>query len=615
MTRRPSFLKRFLRGTWRGITLLRLALSNLLFLLVLGLLYLLFSGTSPEPLPDKAALLLNPAGTVVDEKARIEPLSLLSEPSPATAETRLQDMIDAVDAAATDERITALVLETENLLQFGLSRAQEMAPALARFRATGKPIIAAGDFFTQDQYLLAAEADEILLHPYGAVAIQGFARYQNYFQEAFEKLAVDIHVFRAGEFKSIAEPLTRNDMSEGEKRITRAWLEDLWSQYTGHIEPRRRLDEGSLQRQINDYPQRLADAGGDPARLALSQGLVDQLMSRREMDDYLARRVGVVNDAGEATMIPFQRYLARRSSAAENGKRIAVVTAQGNILPGTQEPGAIGAESLSSQLIEVSEAPDVAAIVLRMNSGGGSVFASEVIRAALAEVRGRGTPVVVSMGPVAASGAYFIATAADQIWATPATLTGSIGVFAAFPTIDRLLSRAGIHTDGVGTTDAAGSLRIDRPLNPIAEEALQLSVEQIYQKFLSLVAESRGMSMAEVDAVAQGRVWSAPAAQEVGLVDAIGSLEDAVSAAAALAAVSTYRVDHIRAQTSPRQQLLQQLSERVGLGAILSGLPEADAALPVAVRQALVPVKMARDAMSGLADPRHLYMQCLACSF
>ncbi len=614
MTRRPSFVKRLLRGIWRGITFLRLALSNLLFLGVLGLIYLLISGTSPEPLPEKAALLLDPAGTVVDEKTRIEPLSLLSEPSPATAETRLQDMIDAVDAAASDERITALVLDTENLVQFGLSRAQEMAPALARFRATGKPIIAAADVLTQDQYLLAAEADDILLHPYGAVAIQGFARYQNYFEEAFEKLAVDIHVFRAGEFKSIAEPLTRNNMSEGEKQITRAWLEDLWSQYTGHVESRRGLDDGALERQINAYPQRLADAGGDPARLALSEGLVDQLMSRREMDDYLASRVGAVNDAGEARMIPFQRYLATRGSAALNGARIAVVTAQGNILPGSQDPGAIGAETLSSQLIEASEASDVAAIVLRMNSGGGSVFASEVIRTALAAVRARGTPVVVSMGPVAASGAYFIATAADQIWATPATLTGSIGVFAAFPTIDRLLSRAGINTDGVGTTEAAGSLRIDRPLNPMAADALQQSVEQIYQKFLSLVAESRGMSLAEVDAVAQGRVWSAPAAREVGLVDEIGSLDEAVAAAAELAGVSSYRVDHMRAHLSPRQQLLQRLSERVALGDI-TGLSVPTAALPVALRQALLPLTAARDTMSGLADPRHLYMQCLGCSF
>lgn len=614
MTRRPSFLKRLFRRIWRGITLLRLALSNLLFLAVLGLLYVVFSGTSPAPLPQRAALLLDPAGTVVDEKTRIEPLALLSEPSPATAETRLQDMIEAIDAAATDARISALVIDTENLVQLGLSRAQEMAPAMARFRATGKPIIAAGDYFTQDQYLLAAEADEIILHPYGGVALQGFASYQNYFHEAFEKLAVDIHVFRAGEFKSIAEPLTRNDMSEGEKQITGAWLNDLWAQYTGRIEGLRGLDEGALQRQINAYPQRLADAGGNPAKLALAERLVDRLMSRRDRDDYLASRVGAVNDAGEATMIPFQRYLAKRVSGTGSEKRIAVITAQGNILPGMQDPGAIGAESLSSQLMDVAEAPGVAAIVLRINSGGGSVFASEVIRAALAEVRARGIPVVVSMGPVAASGAYFIATAADQIWATPATLTGSIGVFAAFPTVDRLLSRAGIHTDGVGTTDAAGSLRIDRPLNPVAAEALQQSVEQIYEQFLQLVADSRDMSTAEVDAVAQGRVWSAPAARDVGLVDELGTLEEAAAAAASLAGVADYRIEHVRADMSQRQQLLQQLADRLSLGGVLGSL-NPSASMPVSWRQALLPVKMASDAMSGFSDPRHLYMQCLGCGF
>lgn len=615
MTRRPSLIKRLFRGIWRAITYLRLALANLLFLAFLGLLYVLFSSSSPAPLPARAALLLDPAGVVVDEKTRVEPLALLSEPSPATAETRLQDMIDAIDAAGGDERISALVISTENLVQFGLSRAQELAPALARFRESGKPIIASADYFTQDQYLLAAEADEILLHPYGGVALQGFASYQNYFQEALEKIAVDVHVFRAGEFKSIAEPLTRNDMSDAEKRITGAWLEDLWSQYTTRIEGRRGLGSGTLQQQINAYPQRLSEADGDPARLALAEGLVDRLLSRREMDDHIAARVGAVNDAGLAEMIPFQRYLARRANTEGSGRRIAVITAQGNILPGMQDPGAIGAESLSSQLLEVASSREVAAIVLRINSGGGGVFAAEVIRAALAEVRDGGTPVVVSMGPVAASGAYFIATAADAIWATPATLTGSIGVFAAFPTIDRLLGRAGIHTDGVGTTEAAGSLRIDRPLNPLAAEALQQSVEQIYDKFVSLVADSRGLSVAEVDAAAQGRVWSAPAAREAGLVDELGSLADATAAAAELAGVSAYHVDHVRAPVSPRQRLLQRLSDRMALSGF-TGFPgvRATDSLPLGLRQALVPLQAARDTLSALSDPRHLYMQCLACS-
>ena len=615
MTRRPSFLKRLLRGTWRGITYLRLALSNLLFLAMLGLLYVLFSGTSPAPLPAKAALLLNPAGTVVDEKSRFEALALLSKPSPATAETRLQDMIEAVDAAATDPRISALVIATDELVQLGLSRSQELAPTLARFRESGKPIIAAADYFTQDQYLLAAEADEIILHPYGGVALQGFANYQNYFREALDKLAVDVHVFRAGEFKSIAEPLTRNDMSDGEKKITQAWLDDLWSQYTARVEERRGLESGAVQRQVNAYPQRLAGAEGDPARLALAEGLVDRLMSRREMDDYIAGRVGAVDDSGGPEMIPFQRYLAKRSTAAGTGRRVAVITAQGNILPGIQDPGAIGAESLSSQLLEVAGAADVGAIVLRINSGGGSVFASEVIRAALAEVREGGTPVVVSMGPVAASGAYFIATAADEIWATPATLTGSIGVFAAFPTVDRLLSRAGIHTDGVGTTDAAGSLRIDRPLNPLAAEALQQSVEQIYEKFLALVAKSRDMSRDEVDTVAQGRVWSAPAAREAGLVDELGSLADAVASAAELAGVSNYRIEHVRPSMSPRQRLLQQFSDRMAVAGLADLLgPESLDALPASLRQVLLPVRAARELVPSFSDPRHLYMQCLVCS-
>ena len=260
----------------------------------------------------------------------------------------------------------------------------------------------------------------------------------------------------------------------------------------------------------------------------------------------------------------------------------------------------------------MAERPDVAAIVLRMNSGGGSAFASEVIRATVADIREAGTPVVMSMGPVAASGAYLIATAVDEIWATPATLTGSIGVFAALPTVDRLLTRLGVYTDGVATSDVAGALRLDRPLDPTISDVLQQSVDQLYARFLALVSEGRGMSLDAVDAVAQGRVWSATAAREIGLVDELGSVEDAAAAAAALAGVSDYQVDFVGRRLSPRQQLLQQLAERValtGVGEVFGKGPT----LPPTVSQALLPVERALDAVSGFTDPRHLYMQCLGC--
>lgn len=610
---KSSRLRRFFSGLWRTITWLRLGLANLLFLFLLVLAFLAFTGGPSRELPERAALLLAPAGSVVDEKSRVEPLALLGDPSPAGREVRLRDLIDAVTTAAEDPAISALVLRPEELVSIGLSRVLELAPALARFRASGKPIVAVGDYYTQDQYLLAAQADTVLLHPYGTVALEGFSRYVNYFREALDELAVEVHVFRAGEFKSLAEPFTRMTMSDGEKAITRAWLGDLWRQYTGLVEERRALPAGAVDAHINGLAERLAEHDGDPARLALADGLVDRLLSRSEANDYLVDVVGAADDDGRFEAVSFERYLARRSpgrSRGEGRERIAVVTAQGAIFPGERDPGAIGADTLARQLRGLAEEPDLAAIVLRIDSGGGSVFASEVVRAALAEAGRRGElPVVVSMGRIAASGAYYIATAADEIWATPATLTGSIGVFAAFPTLEGLLDRAGIATDGVGTTAIAGGLRLDRPLDPVVADGLRQSVDNLYDRFLALVAESRGMTKEQVDAVAQGRVWSASAARDVGLVDELGSLADATRAAAQLAGLDdgAYRVEHVRPELSPRQLLLRGLVDRLGLGEALAGEELAAAA------RLLQPLRRARETVEAFRDPGHLYMVCLAC--
>ncbi|KGE05292.1 signal peptide peptidase SppA [Pseudohaliea rubra] len=609
---KASFLRRFFRGLWRGITVLRLALANLLFLVALLLLYFALTGGPSRELPERAALLLAPAGRVVDERSRVEPLALLGDPSPATAEVRLRDLIDAVDRAADDPAISALVIDTDDLLYLGLSRAQELAPALERFRAGGKPIVALGDYFTQDQYLLAVQADELILHPHGALALEGFASYQNYFRDALDKLAVNMHVFRAGEHKAIAEPLTRMDMSEDEKTITRAWLDDLWSQYTALVEARRALPAGAVAAHINSYPTRLAAEGGDPARLALADGLIDRLLSREAANDYLVELVGAADDKGRFEAVPFERYLARRGRppAAEAGKRVAVVTAAGPLFSGERDPGAIGAETLVRQLRQVASEPDVAAIVLRIDSPGGSAFGAEVVRAGLEDLaRRRELPVVVSMGRVAASAGYYIAAPADEIWATPATITGSIGVFLAFPTVEELFERAGIATDGVGTTERAGALRLDRPLQPALAETLQLTVNDRYRKFVAIVASGRDMAPAQVEAVAEGRVWSAPAAKAVGLVDELGSLAEAARAAAGLAGLDEgeYRVDYVNPPQSPRQLLLQTLADRLGITATL------EAALPVP-RSLRAPLTAVRETLDVLEDPADLYMLCLACA-
>ncbi|GAB5414679.1 MAG: signal peptide peptidase SppA [Congregibacter sp.] len=611
-------IMRILRGLWRAITVTRTLLANLLFLGVLFLIWSAVSGTKPEPLPERAALLVKPIGRVVDSRTRVPTASFLVEADAASSEVVLSDLIDSVDLAATDPRITALVLELDQLVSIGLSKSSEFAEAITRFRDTGKPVVATGSYYSQDQYRLAVEADTILMPPYGALALEGFSFYGNYFAEALEKLSLTMHVFRAGEFKSIAEPLQRNDMSAGEREITRAWLKDLWGEYTASVETRRGLAKGDVDALLSNYPSRLREVGGNAARLALEAGLVDRLAGRQETQRFLVETVGAVDKEGAAATVAFEAYLARarQGSRTVGMPNVAVVSAQGNMLPGDQPPGAIGGDSLSRTLRETAARKDTRAIVLRINSGGGSVFASEVIRREMAQIRAAGTPIVVSMGSVAASGAYYIATAADRILATPTTLTGSIGVFAAFPTAERLLQRGGIHTDGIGTTPIAGGLRPDRPLAPEIKDALQQSVEDMYEQFLGLVMDSRNMDRAKADSLAQGRVMSGMRAMKVGLVDELGGLQRAISSAAEIAGLQegAYEVIELEPEFSPRDQLLQQLNDSLNV--------QAKMWLGDSPLAGLISLWAEQDRQSGWldqltslsTDPRHIYMMCLRCA-
>lgn len=604
-------IKRLLRGLWNGVTLVRVALANLLFLALLLVLWIVLTDR-PEPLPERAALLLEPRGVVVDERTRIDASGLLLPVDNVDREVLLADLIDSVDMARDDERIVALVLDLDQMVSIGQSKSWELGEAIARFRETGKPVVAVGDYFTQDQYRLAVEADTLLIHPYGTVALEGYGVFGNYFAEALEKLSVSVHVFRAGEFKSIAEPLLRRDMSDGEREITARWLGDLWTSYTDTVEARRQLEPGSVNALLNHYDERLREAGGDSAKLVLDAGLVDDLLHREQRDAYLAALVGATDDKGRYQAVPFEHYVRReRPRLLLPGREtVAIVTAQGSIMPGEQPAGRIGGDTLARRLRETAERDGTRAIVVRVSSGGGSVFASEVIREEMARIRDEGMPVVVSMGNVAASGGYYIATAADRVVATPMTITGSIGVFAAFPTVDRLLARGGVFTDGVGTTAIAGGLRPDRPLSPLVADALQQSVDDLYERFLGLVMEARGMDRATVDSLAQGRVLSAGRAMRDGLVDQLGSLDTAVAEAAKLAGLTEgdYDVIAIEPPFDSRQILMQQLGNVLGQRS--NGLAGYIAPLVATFGE---PLNRAADLIESLDDPRHLYMRCLVC--
>lgn len=609
---KPSLLRRIMSAIWRSITRVRLAMSNILFLVMIALIYFLYIGGTPEPLPDKAALLLNMSGTVVDQKSAVNPLeALLAEPTPEQHEVLLRDVIEAIDYAAKDPAINSLVMELDDLMYVGISKTQEITQALEAFKKTGKPVAAIGDYFTQDQYLLASHADTIISHPMGGVALEGYSSYHNYFREALEKISVNVHIFRAGDHKSAVEPFIRDDMSPDEREITGRWLNNLWGQYTTIVEQQRKLAPGAVNDYVNNFSSQLQGAGGDTAQLALQVGLVDKLLGRTEGNEYLVDLVGAKNDDGLYEAVEFERYVARKRPlhlGAEEGERIAVITAEGSIIPGEQPPGTIGGDSLAALIRGAVEGEGVKAIVLRVNSGGGSMFASEIIRQQVLYARSKNIPVVVSMGAVAASGGYYIAADADEIWATPSTITGSIGVFAAFPTFEELMGRAGIHTDGVGTTKLAGSLRPDRPLNPQLVDALNSGVAFAYKTFVDIVAKGREMQPADVDLLAQGRVWSATDALESRLIDKVGTLEDAIAAAAARANIKDYQVDYVELPMSPRDMLLKQLANRA---VSLNGWT---ASASATLSMLLGPVREAAQELANLQDPRHLYVRCLSCA-
>lgn len=609
---KPGVLRRLFGGFWAALTWLREMVSNLVFLLILVVIVVVFTSKSkldiPKAveLPKKAALLVEPFGDVVDQKTYVPPVELLlSGSEPQVSEVLLRDMIEAIEYAAGDDNITALVLKLDNMTSLGISKTQELIDAVELFRTSEKPIIAVGDYYTQDQYLLASLADEVVLHPVGAVMLEGYGRYRQYYRDALAKLAVNMHVFRAGKHKSYAEPYLRDDMSDAEKMVSGKWLESLWSQYTYLVETYREFDRGSLTDYVNQQDTLLDAQHGDMAKMALEAKLVDKLMYRNVFNGHMIDVVGAENDDGEYERVEFERYVKRKRAETSPwaDDLVAVVTAVGQIMPGDQPPGTIGGDSLARDIREAIEDEDVKALVLRVDSGGGSVFASEVIRQAMLDVKAKGLPIVVSMGRVAASGGYYISTDADEIWATPSTLTGSIGVFAAFPTVENLLTKLGISTDGVGTTELAGSLRIDRPINQKVAKMAQSSVDFIYRDFVSIVAQGQGMSYEAVDEVAQGRVWSGFDAHEVGLVDKLGTLANAIESAAALAELEDYDVYYQQPYMSPADKLMQEIVDELGGVALVGDWLPALAA----------PVKAAVQQFDALKDPGHMYMRCEDC--
>lgn len=599
------FIGRVLRALWRWLDAVRRTVFNLVLLLLIGFALALFF--QPEPkVPEGAVLVMRPSGSLVEQRLLDEPLSLLRGGAGEGGQTVLHDLIEVVRAARDDQRISALVLETDDLESGGLSKLAELRTAIADFKAAGKPVLARGEHFSQAQYYLASIADEVQLSPDGFVLLRGLARYSSYFRGALDALGIKVHVFRVGEYKSFSEPFTRSDMSAEDRASTRDLLDGLWNHFRTDVAAARKLAPAALDGYITGYRDALAATRGNAAESARNAGLIDAFSTPDEWRTQLVARFGADESGKDFRQIDAGTYLAVARAARESApERIAVLVAQGAIADGEQPPGVVGGDTFARMIREAREDDAVKALVVRIDSPGGSAWASELIRRELELTREAGKPVIASMSSVAASGGYWIAVGADEIWAAPTTVTGSIGIFAMFPDFSEPLKRLGITFDGVATAPLAGALDPRQPLDPIAAEAMQLGIEHGYRRFLETVAGARNMSVEEVDLVARGRVWTGEAAEGLGLVDHVGGLEAAVVAAAQRAGLERYTLVWPAVGFSPGQMLMQRLLSVTGL----EGIAHARADSPLA--QLLGRVQADANDLMRWNDPQHLYVHCL----
>ncbi len=606
-----STLQGFFGLVWKLLDGLRKVLNLAVLLVIFGFL-LAALHTSLPVVPHAAALVIAPEGELVEQLSSDPVRRAVGEAAGGPApETLLKDVLDAIQAARSDARIKLIVLDLEQLAPSGLSKLQEIGEALRDFRAGGKRVVVAAGVLDQTRYYLAAQAGELYLDPLGAVEIDGFSYYRMFLKDAIDKLGVDVNVFRAGTFKSYTDQYSRSDMAPSEREETTAWLTSLWSAYQRDVTRARSLPPTALDEYIAQAPAALVAAQGDAAKLALQRGLVTALKSRRQLADEIKTLVGEDPDNHSFSSVPMAQYLmATRSKRVLQGKadiRIGVVVAAGEILDGRQPPGTVGGESTAALLRQARFDDSIKAVVLRIDSPGGSMFASEQILREVQALRKAGKPVVVSMSTYAASGGYYIAAAANEIFASPTTLTGSIGVFAVIPTFEHTLEKLGVKVDGVGTSPLAGSLRMDRALPAETKLMLQSSVEHAYAEFLQRVGEGRKKSVEDIDHIAQGRVWAGTDAERIGLVDHLGGLKDALSAARKLADLPAETdVDYLESELTLREQLIMQMRSQLASLAIATGLVPA----PSPLLGALDPLLREAGALARFNDPRGLYAYC-----
>ncbi|MFY8284572.1 signal peptide peptidase SppA [Pseudoalteromonas sp. SSMSWG5] len=617
-------LAKIFKGIWTGINFSRRLVLNILFLLLVILFFVAITGEEDKvKVADGTVLRLNLNGPIVEEKTYVDPVEAAindatmgkEEPS----EILLDDVIEVINEATNDDRITVMLLDLQKMPSAHINKLKQITKAIDEFKAAGKQVIATGYYYTQAQYYIAAHADEISMHPYGGVSIEGYGMFPLYFKEALEKLKVTQHIFRVGTYKSAVEPFIRNDMSDAAKEANSVWLTALWNEYKTDVAASRPFDESNFDEHMDVYLAKMQAVDGNSGQYALNNQWVDSLKTSQQIRQQLIELVGAEETGKTFKQVSFREYLSLVKPPVEFDnpitEKVAVVVAKGTIVDGERKAGEIGGDSTAALLRKARLDDKVKAVVLRIDSGGGSMFASEVIRAEVLALKAAGKPVIASMSSVAASGGYWIASAANEIWAAPSTITGSIGVFGTFMTFENTMAELGIYSDGVATTDLAG-FSIARPLDEKMADIIQLSVENAYKRFLDVVAEARNMTPEQVDKIAQGRVWIATQAKELGLVDKLGDKQDAIEAAAELAKLKHYDVKTIKQSLTPQEQMLQDI---FGTAAVKSFFAKSDPSQSVLATQAnlqslIKQLSSEVDNLKDYNDPQGVYARCLVCN-
>ncbi|EMJ4647576.1 signal peptide peptidase SppA [Serratia marcescens] len=602
------------RWTWRLLNFIRELILNLflVLLILVGVgIYLSFQSSSTSTAPARGALLVDLSGVVVDQPSvnnRVRQWSreLLGASSSRLQENSLFDVVDSIRKAKDDKNITGMVLQLNDFAGADQPSLRYIGKALREFRDSGKPIFAIGDSYNQTQYFLASYANKIYLSPQGAVDLHGFATNNLYYKSLLDMLKVTTNIFRVGTYKSAVEPLIRDDMSPAAREADSRWIGGLWQNYLETVAANRQLTPQQLFPGAAGVLSGLQAAGGDTARYALDNKLVDELASRTAIENQLVKAFGWDKQANDFNATSIYDYQPKPD--ANQGGKIAVVFANGAIMDGPQTPGNVGGDTTAAELRQARLDPAIKAVVFRVNSPGGSVSASEVIRSELAAVRAAGKPVVVSMGGMAASGGYWVSTPADYIIASPSTLTGSIGIFGIINTYEKTLDTLGVHTDGVATSPLA-DIAVTKALPQEFSQMMQLNIENGYKNFLDLVAKSRKMTPQQVDQIAQGHVWLGSDAKANGLVDQLGDFDDAVKKAAELAKLQQWQLDWFVDTPSLSDMVLSQFG--VSIHAMLPAAIQA--MLPAPLASVANAVKEQPGLFNNLNDPQNRYAICLTC--